>query len=66
MNERQILRRKVRLKKQAVEVIESDIIGLNQQLALICIKEHFEKQIEDGFDPVISRKLDCLNYLLDN
>jgi hypothetical protein len=66
MNKQQILKRKIQLKKQAVKVIKSDIIGLNQQLALIYIKEHFEKQIGDGFDPVLSRKLDCLDYLLDN
>lgn len=33
---------------------------------LLMLKKYYEKQIRKEFDAVLSRKLDCIIYLLEN
>jgi hypothetical protein len=66
MDEQKLLERKLVLKKQAVNLINEEVRDLQILLVLHKIKKHIETKINQPFDPVLSRKLDCLNYLLDN
>ncbi len=66
MNEIAILKRRLALKKQAVDLINEEVRDLQILLVLHKIKKHLEAKINQAFEPVLSRKLDCLNYLLDN
>jgi hypothetical protein len=66
MNEIAILKRRLVLKKQAVDLINEEVRDLQILLVLHKIKKHLEAKINQAFDPVLSRRLDCLNYLLDN
>lgn len=65
MTETQILQRKIQLKRQALPLIQDEIIELQLRLALIVLKGRLECQAHSGFDPVISRKLDAIAYLLE-
>ena len=65
MTEQKLLKRKIILKKQAVNLINEEVRDLQILLVLHKIKKHLEAKINQAFDPVLSRKLDCLNYLLD-
>ena len=66
MNEKAMILRKIKLKQQSCEIIKEDCLKLMGRLGLILLKEFYEKQTEsDVFDPLFSRKLDCLNFLLD-
>ena len=62
----QKLKRRIHLKRQAIPLIKREIIDLQTRLALLVLKDHFEKQIGEKFDPTLSRKLDCITYLLEN
>ncbi len=65
MTELEILKRKLVLKKQAVNLINEEVRDLQILLVLHRIKRHLEAKINQAFDPVLSRKLDCLNYLIE-
>jgi hypothetical protein len=65
MTELEILKRKLVLKKQAVNLINEEVQDLQILLVLYKIKKHLETKTNQTFDPVLSRKLDCLNYLLE-
>jgi aspartokinase-like uncharacterized kinase len=65
MNEKQVLKRKIFLKAQAVKGIRAERQGLKRRLSLLELKEYFENQIIDKFDPRLSAKLDCVIYLLE-
>ena len=66
MTEKEILKRKIHLKGQALKLIEAERRELIYRLALMGLKETLEAQKMDKFDPVLSRKLDCVIYLLEN
>lgn len=66
MDQLAILKRKILLKKQAVDWINKEARDLQILLALQKIREHFEAKITQPLDPVLSRKLDCINYLIEN
>ena len=66
MTDLDILKRKIQLKQQAIDVIKEEIIDLKLNQAIIIKKRRLEKQINKGFDSVLSRKLDCINYLIEN
>ena len=64
MGEIKVLRRKIFLKKQAVTLITEEIRDLQDRLALLRVKGRLEDSIDSG-DPAISRKLDCIQVLLE-
>ena len=66
MNGKETLQRKIILKRQARGLILQEIHDLQIQLALLKICEYFESQISEDSDPILSRKIDCINYLLEN
>ena len=66
MNDQQILKRKIKLKRQARDLIRDEIFELQSRYALIILKNRYEGQIGDSYNPDLSRQLDCINYLLEN
>ncbi|MGV8057880.1 MAG: hypothetical protein AB2L12_07665 [Smithellaceae bacterium] len=66
MTETQIIKRKILLKSQAVKVIRREIAELRLRLTLTQMKVDLETKIAPDSDPVLSRKLDCIIYLLEN
>jgi len=67
MDESQILERRIFLKKQAVGLFIDDILELQDKSSLFRLKGRLEASIKlDAYDPVLSRKLDCVVYLLEN
>ncbi len=67
MLEQQIIGRKIVLKKQAISLLKNEIEELRDKLNLLKMKDRFEKQLkENDFDSVLSLKLDCIQYLLEN
>jgi hypothetical protein len=65
MDETRFIRRKILLKKQAVTLIAEEIRDLQDHLVLLRIKGRLESLMPDG-DPLLSQKIDCLNFLLEN
>ena len=65
MNEIAFLKRKIKLKKQGVNLINDEVRDLQIFLVLNKIKKHLESKMNKTFDPGLSKKLDCVNYLLD-
>ncbi len=66
MTDREIIKRKIQLKGQHLQLIKVERRELIHRLALMGLKDTLESQIKDNFDPVLSRKLDCVTYLLKN
>jgi len=66
MTEKEILKRKIQLKGQALKLIKEERRELIYRLVLKGLKETLEIQIKTKFDPVLSRKLDCIIYLLEH
>lgn len=66
MTEKEILKRKIQLKDQALKLIKAERRELIYRLALRGLKGTLEAQVKATFDPVLSQKLDCINYLLEN
>ena len=65
ISEQAILKRKIHLKRQAITLIKNEIIELQLRLALIKLNDCFERQVKD-YDPLLSQKIDCLTFLLEN
>jgi hypothetical protein len=66
MDDLRIIKRKIYLKRQGRNLIGDEIIDLQIQMALVVHKSRLEAQIGANFDSVLSRKLDCINYLIEN
>ena len=66
MNEIAFLERKIKLKKQGANLINEEVRDLQILLVLQKIRKHLEGKINNTFDPVLSRKLDCIDYLIEN
>jgi len=66
MTEIQIIKRKTFLKRQAVKVIRNEINDLKLRLYLTEMKSDLEARMGKDFDPVLSRKLDSVLYLLES
>lgn len=64
MTEIQILKRKIRLKRQTRDMINGEIMDMQIRLALTIFKDRLEKQIAKNFDRAISHKLDAIQVLL--
>jgi len=66
MTELQSIKRKIFLKRQAVKVIRGEIATLQLRLALVQMQTDLEAKMKEGFKSELSRKLDCIQYLLDD
>jgi len=64
-SEKQLLRRKIHLKGQALKLIRAEQQELRDRLYLLGIKARLESQMTGIFDPALSLKLDCVIALLD-
>jgi hypothetical protein len=65
MDEMKLLKRRLELKKQALKLFVEEIRDLEERLALLKIKQRAEGRIKDNFNPAMSRRLDALNFLLE-
>lgn len=65
MDEINLLKRKLVLKKQALKLFIEEIRDLEERLVLLKIKQRAEGRIEENFNPAISRRIDALNFLLE-
>ena len=65
-SEQTIIKRKIQLKGQHLKLIKNEREELKGKLCLVKLKEHYEAQIGESFDPTLSKKLDCIIYLLKN
>lgn len=59
-----ILQRKVKLKNQALILIRAERERLKDRLYLLRMRKYLLKRIGPEFDPLLSRKLDCIDFLL--
>jgi hypothetical protein len=66
MTELEMVRRKIRLKRQGRDLISDEIIDLQIRMALVVHKSRLEAQIGTSFDPVLSQKIDAVVFLLEN
>jgi len=67
MDELQISDRKIFLKKQSVGLFIDEMLELQDRSSLLRLKGRLEEEIKLGeTDPVLSRKIDCIIYLLEN
>jgi hypothetical protein len=64
MNEKQILQRKIELKGQALRLIRAEREQMKHRLHLLRFRDNLLKRIASDFDPELSRKLDCVDFLL--
>ncbi|MCF8051571.1 MAG: hypothetical protein K9L59_10065 [Desulfobacterales bacterium] len=72
MDEFQILKRRVELKSQAVKLMAQDLDEHRNRLRsskirlfLLVYRRRLEKQMGNGFDRGLSRRLDAVQFLLD-
>jgi len=61
-----IIKRRITLKGQAIKLIREERNELKKKLSLLGMKAHYERQIENEFDPVLSAKIDCVIHLLES
>ena len=66
MTELQRLKRAIDLKRQSVPLIRSEIIGMEERFILIRMQTRLESEMGVDFDPALSRKLGCIDFLLNN
>jgi hypothetical protein len=59
-----ILQRRIKLKGQALKIIRAERNELRQRLSLLRMRESLLEQMGPDFDPEVSRKLDCVDFLL--
>ena len=64
--EMQDIKRILLLKRQARRVILEEIREHEFKLALVKLKDELEKRMTKEFDQVLSRKLNCIIFLLKN
>ncbi len=66
IDEKELLKRRIRLKRQALPLIKDEIRQDQLRLALLELKGDLERQITETFDRELSQKLDAVNCLLEN
>jgi hypothetical protein len=64
MDEKQIVQRKIKLKRQAIVLIRAECEALKMRLFLIHLRDSLLEQMGPRFDKELSQKLDCVDYLL--
>jgi len=65
-SKKQILKRKIHLKGQALKLIRAERDELKTWLFLLNLKARLESQMTEQFDPALSVRLDCVIALLDS
>lgn len=65
MDDKEVLKRKIKLKGQAIELFKAERTKMRFKLALMKWEESLEAQIGKEFNSALSKKLECLTYLLD-
>lgn len=61
----QTVKQKLLLKNQSIKFIRSECDELKRQLILLQWKDDLTGKLKAAFDPAISRKLDCILFLLE-
>lgn len=61
----EIKKRKIELKRQQLAIRGLDRIERIEGCMLESIKHRYENRISKVFDPVLSEKIDCLNFLIE-
>ena len=64
MDEREVLKRKIKLKTQAIQIIRSEREKLKQRLSLLQIRDNLLKQMNPEFNRELSERLNCVDFLL--
>jgi asparagine synthetase A len=64
MDEKQILQRKIKLKRQAIVLIRAEAETLKQRLSLFRVRDSLLNQMGSGFDRNLSTRLDAVDFLL--
>ena len=60
------LKRKIVLKSQGIQLMRSEIQSLRDQLYFIKTLARYHRQITQVPNPVLSKKIECLVYLLED
>ena len=66
MNQLEQINRRIELKSQAIELIKGEMADLKVKKILALIRQRYEGELKAEFDPVISHKVDCLTFLVEN
>jgi hypothetical protein len=61
-----VIKEKNCFKEAVLKLINEEVRDLQIFLVLHKIKKHLEAKMTQSFDPVLSCKLDCINYLIEN
>jgi hypothetical protein len=64
-SEIKILERKMKLKRQAVRLVQAELEEIRHQLALLRLRQYLEGKITGDFEPAHSRRLDAVQFLID-
>lgn len=64
MTEVEVLERKLLSKGQAVTLLEKERNQLRQRLFLLQMRDFLLDEMEETFDPALSQRLDCIDFLL--
>lgn len=65
MTNAQVKARKLELKKQYFSIRGVDHIDRIEKSILLRIRRHYEELMNRVFDPELSKKIDCLTYLIE-
>jgi hypothetical protein len=66
MNEIEVIKRAIELKQQAIPLIKREVEELQERLFLIKLKDRLEQKAEGASSPTLSRKIDCVQFILEN
>ena len=59
-------RRRIKLRRQGIELLKQEILSDQIQLALQILKAQLELEAAGDYDPETSRKLDALSILIED
>ena len=66
MNEIEVIKRAIELKQQAIPLIKREVEELQERLFLIKLKDRLEQKAKGASSPTLSRKIDCVQFILEN
>jgi len=66
MDNMKMIRRKILLKRQLLEITRAEITDLEHRLNLVSLKDDLEKQIGYRHDSLLRQKIDCINFLVES
>ena len=65
MTELEIVKKKIRLARQSLKFSSLELDELELRYILLKAKLRLEQQMNREYDPALSQRLDCINYLLE-